>query len=54
MRGMSYMSYLFDEIAFDMYDLGSRPHNDTHKIFSNAVSKVVTLEQVEDSVGEYL
>ena len=54
MRGMSYMSYLFDEIAFDMHDLGSRPNDDIYRVFSNAVSKIVTMEQLESEVLYYL
>tara|TARA_Y100000034_G_scaffold128043_1_gene181963 strand:+ start:1315 stop:2262 length:948 start_codon:yes stop_codon:yes gene_type:complete len=53
MKGMSYASYLFEEVSFGM-DLGVRPTDDILDVFSNAISKVVTLEQVEDSVGEYL
>lgn len=53
MKGISYASYLFSELNFDR-DLGTRPPNDTERIFQNALSRVITLEQVEDSVGEYL
>ena len=53
LMGMSYASYLFEEVSFGM-DLGIRPPDDILSVFNNAVSKVVTLEQVEDSVGEYL